>query len=874
MKTSEIRRKFIDFFASQGHQPVASSPLVPGNDPTLLFTNAGMVQFKDVFLGTEKRAYNRAVTSQRCVRAGGKHNDLENVGYTARHHTFFEMLGNFSFGDYFKRDAIRFAWELITQVYGLPKDKLWTTVYETDDEAFDIWTKEIGVPADRCIRIGDKPGGRKFESDNFWQMADTGPCGPCSEIFYDHGPGIAGGPPGSPDADGDRYIEIWNLVFMQFNRDESGTMHPLPRPSVDTGMGLERLTAVLQHVHSNYEIDLFQALVKAAARETGAKDLASPSLRVIADHIRACSFLICDGVIPGNEGRGYVLRRIARRAMRHGHKLGCKQPFFYRLVADLAAEMGDAYPELREAEGRVTATLRQEEERFGETLENGLAILESALAGGRRELDGETAFKLYDTYGFPVDLTADIGRERGFTVDMKSFDAAMAEQQGRSRAASKFKAGAQLDYRGAKTAFRGYESLSEEGRVVALYREGSPVESLSSGEEGVVVLDRTPFYAESGGQVGDRGELTKGGVCLTLFAVEDTQKIQPEVFGHYGTVKTGELSVGDTVAAHVDLDKRTHTVRHHSVTHLMHKALREVLGAHVQQKGSLVDEDKTRFDFSHNAPMTAAEIARVEEIVSAEILANAATQARVMPIEEAQKMGAMMLFGEKYGDEVRVLDIGTSRELCGGTHVARTGDIGYFRIASEGGVAAGIRRVEAVAGAVALAQARADRERLSRAAEALKAQPQELDAKISQVVETVKALEKELAKLKGQLAAGKLDDVLAGGMRTINGVKTVALLLDGVDSGALRESLDKVKERLGSGVALLASVADGKVSLIAGVTKDLTGKVKAGDLVNFVAQQVGGKGGGRPDMAQAGGTDPAALPEALKSVEGWLGERL
>ncbi|HQZ46805.1 MAG TPA: alanine--tRNA ligase, partial [Usitatibacteraceae bacterium] len=738
----------------------------------------------------------------------------------------------------------------------------------------DIWTKEIGVPADRCIRIGDKPGGRKFESDNFWQMADTGPCGPCSEIFYDHGPGIAGGPPGSPDADGDRYIEIWNLVFMQFNRDESGTMHPLPRPSVDTGMGLERLTAVLQHVHSNYEIDLFQALVKAAARETGAKDLASPSLRVIADHIRACSFLICDGVIPGNEGRGYVLRRIARRAMRHGHKLGCKQPFFYRLVADLAAEMGDAYPELREAEGRVTATLRQEEERFGETLENGLAILESALAGGRRELDGETAFKLYDTYGFPVDLTADIGRERGFTVDMKSFDAAMAEQQGRSRAASKFKAGAQLDYRGAKTAFRGYESLSEEGRVVALYREGSPVESLSSGEEGVVVLDRTPFYAESGGQVGDRGELTKGGVCLTLFAVEDTQKIQPEVFGHYGTVKTGELSVGDTVAAHVDLDKRTHTVRHHSVTHLMHKALREVLGAHVQQKGSLVDEDKTRFDFSHNAPMTAAEIARVEEIVSAEILANAATQARVMPIEEAQKMGAMMLFGEKYGDEVRVLDIGTSRELCGGTHVARTGDIGYFRIVSEGGVAAGIRRVEAIAGAVALAQARADRERLSRAAEALKAQPQELDAKIAQVVETVKALEKELAKLKGQLAAGKLDDVLAGGMRTINGVKTVALLLDGVDSGALRESLDKVKERLGSGVALLASVADGKVSLIAGVTKDLTGKVKAGDLVNFVAQQVGGKGGGRPDMAQAGGTDPAALPEALKSVEGWLGERL
>ncbi len=703
MKTSEIRKKFIDFFASQGHQPVASSPLVPGNDPTLLFTNAGMVQFKEVFLGTEKRAYNRAVTSQRCVRAGGKHNDLENVGYTARHHTFFEMLGNFSFGDYFKREAIHYAWELVTQVYGIPKEKLWTTVYETDDEAYAIWTKEVGVPAERCVRIGDKPGGRKFESDNFWQMADTGPCGPCSEIFYDHGPGVAGGPPGSPEADGDRYIEIWNLVFMQFNRDDSGTMHPLPKPSVDTGMGLERLTAVLQHVHSNYEIDLFQTLVRAAARETGHQDLDSPSLRVIADHIRACAFLICDGVIPGNEGRGYVLRRIARRAMRHGYKLGCKQPFFYRLVADLAAEMGDAYPELREAEGRVTATLRQEEERFGETLENGMAILDAALAGGRTELDGDTAFKLYDTYGFPVDLTSDIGRERGFTVDMQAFEAAMTTQQERSRAASKFKTGAQLEYTGARTAFRGYDTLSEEGRVVALYREGSPVKSLAAGEAGVVVLDRTPFYAESGGQVGDRGELTKGGVCLTLFAVEDTQKIQPEVFGHYGTVKTGEIALGDTVAAQVDLDRRTRTMRHHSATHLMHKALREVLGPHVQQKGSLVDEDKTRFDFSHNAPLTAAEIRRVEEIVNAEVLANAATQARVMPLEEAQKVGAMMLFGEKYGDEVRVLDIGTSRELCGGTHVARTGDIGYFRIVSEGGVAAGIRRVEAIAGSVALA---------------------------------------------------------------------------------------------------------------------------------------------------------------------------
>jgi alanyl-tRNA synthetase len=874
MKTREIRQKFVDFFVANGHTHVASSPLVPGNDPTLLFTNAGMVQFKDVFLGTDKRSYNRAVTAQRCVRAGGKHNDLENVGYTARHHTFFEMLGNFSFGDYFKREAIRLAWELLTVEYGLPKEKLWTTVYETDDEAYGIWTKDIGVPKDRCIRIGDKPGGRKFESDNFWQMADTGPCGPCSEIFYDHGPGIEGGPPGSKDADGDRYIEIWNLVFMQFNRDESGTLNPLPKPSVDTGMGLERLTAVLQHVHSNYEIDLFQTLVKAAARETRAKDLASPSLRVIADHIRACAFLVCDGVIPGNEGRGYVLRRIARRAMRHGYKLGQKQPFFYKLVADLAEEMGGAYPELKRDEGRVTATLRQEEERFGETLENGMQMLDASLAKDARRLDGETAFRLNDTYGFPVDLTADIGRERGFAIDMEGFNAAMAAQQERSRAASKFKAQASLEYQGAKTAFRGYDTLSEEGRIVALYREGAAVQSLSAGEQGVVVLDRTPFYAESGGQVGDRGELTKGGACLTLFAVEDTQKIQPEVHGHYGLVKTGELAVGDTVAAQVDMDKRLRTMRHHSVTHLMHKALREVLGTHVQQKGSLVDEEKTRFDFSHNAPMTDDQMRRVEAIVNAEILANAQTQARVMPIDAAQKLGAMMLFGEKYGDEVRVLDIGSSRELCGGTHVARTGDIGPFRIVSEGGVAAGVRRVEAIAGTVALAHAAADSARLARVAEALKSQPLEVEAKIAQLLEGAKALEKEVARLKGQLAAGRLDDVLAGGMRSIKGVKAVAVLLDGADAGMLRESLDKVKDRLGSGVAVLASVGDGKVSLIAGVTKDLTSRVKAGELVNFVAQQVGGKGGGRPDMAQAGGTNPAALGDALKSVEGWLAERL
>jgi alanyl-tRNA synthetase len=874
MKTSEIRKKFIDFFVSKGHQHVASSPLVPGNDPTLLFTNAGMVQFKDVFLGTDKRSYNRAVTSQRCVRAGGKHNDLENVGYTARHHTFFEMLGNFSFGDYFKRDGIKYAWELLTEQYGLPKDKLWVTVYQTDDEAYGIWEKDIGVPKERIVRIGDKPGGRAFESDNFWQMADTGPCGPCSEIFYDHGPEVAGGPPGSAEEDGDRYIEIWNLVFMQFNRDEKGTLNPLPKPSVDTGMGLERLTAVLQHVHSNYEIDLFQSLISAAARETGTKDLASPSLRVIADHIRACAFLICDGVIPGNEGRGYVLRRIARRAMRHGYKLGQKKPFFFRLVAVLAKEMGQAYPELVAAESRITATLKQEEERFGETLEHGMSILDAALAKNPKRLDGDTAFKLNDTFGFPVDLTADIGRERGFEIDMAAFDAAMATQQERSRAASKFKAGAQLDYQGAKTRFDGYDTLSGEGRVVALYREGTPVAALAAGEEGVVVLDRTPFYAESGGQVGDRGELTKGGTCLTLFEVQDTQKIQADVFGHHGMVKTGELAVGDTVAANVDLDKRRRTMRHHSVTHLMHKALREVLGGHVQQKGSLVDEDKTRFDFSHDAPMTPEEIARVETIVNAEVLANAETVARVMPIEAAQKTGAMMLFGEKYGDEVRVLDIGTSRELCGGTHVARTGDIGLFRVVSEGGVAAGVRRVEAVAGSVAIELAHREAGQLGRMAGVLKAQPQELEARLGQILDNVKALEREVARLKGQIAFGKLDDVLAGGITTIKGVKAIALVLDGADGTVLRESLDKVKDRMGSGVALLAAVTDGKVSLVAGVTKDLTDRVKAGELANFVAKQVGGKGGGRPDMAQAGGTDAAALPAAIASVAGWLEQRL
>jgi alanyl-tRNA synthetase len=874
MKTKEIRSKFIEYFVSKGHAHVASSSLVPANDPTLLFTNAGMNQFKDVFLGLEKRPYNRAVTAQRCVRAGGKHNDLENVGYTARHHTFFEMLGNFSFGDYFKRDGIKYAWELLTVEYGLPKEKLWTTVYATDDEAFDIWTKEIGVPAERCIRIGDKPGGRKFESDNFWQMADTGPCGPCSEIFYDHGPDVAGGPPGSPDAEGDRYIEIWNLVFMQFNRDEAGTMHPLPKPSVDTGMGLERLTAVLQHVHSNYEIDLFQSLIKAAARATHTKDLESPSLRVIADHIRACAFLICDGVIPMNEGRGYVLRRIARRAMRHGYKLGQKKPFFYTLVGDLAKEMGEAYPELVKAEGRVTATLKQEEERFAETLETGMAILEGALAKNAKRLDGDIAFKLYDTFGFPVDMVADIGRERGFEIDMAAFDAAMAAQQERSRSASKFKAGAQLEYSGAKTAFRGYDTLGEEGRVVALYRGGSPVKSLAAGEEGIVVLDRTPFYAESGGQVGDRGELTKGGTCLTLFEVQDTQKIQPDVFGHHGVVKTGELALGDAVAAQVDLDKRIRTMRHHSATHLMHKALREVLGSHVQQKGSLVDEDKTRFDFSHNAPMTHDEIRRVESLVNAEVLKNEATNARVMPIDDAQKLGATMLFGEKYGDEVRVLDIGSSRELCGGTHVARTGDIGLFRIVSEGGVAAGIRRVEAIAGTVALAQVQQESDRLARVAETLKAQPAEIEAKLALALENARSLEKEIARLKVKMATSQGRD-LAGSAIDVKGVKVLAARLEGADAKTLRDTLDQLKGKLPSSAIVLASAeADNKVSLIAGVTQDLITRVKAGELVNFVASQVGGKGGGRPDMAQAGGTNASGLPAALDSVRGWVEERL
>ncbi len=876
MTAAEIRRKFVEYFVSKGHTHVASSSLVPGNDPTLLFTNSGMVQFKDVFLGHDKRAYVRATTAQRCVRAGGKHNDLENVGYTARHHTFFEMLGNFSFGDYFKRDAIRYAWELLTVIYELPAEKLWVTVYIDDDEAFDVWANEVGVPRERIVRIGDNKGA-KYASDNFWQMADTGPCGPCSEIFYDHGPDVAGGPPGSPDADGDRYIEIWNLVFMQFNRDAQGNMTPLPKPCVDTGMGLERLAAVLQHVHSNYEIDLFVDLIGAAARETGTKDLGSPSLRVIADHIRACAFLVVDGVIPGNEGRGYVLRRIIRRAIRHGYQLGQRQPFFYRLVDELDRLMGEAYPELRRERVRVAQVLKTEEERFGETIVHGMTILDAAIGDMRRAkrtvLDGGTAFTLYDTYGFPFDLTADVLRGHGYTVDEPAFDRAMDAQRERARAASQFKAGGTLAYDGPKTKFDGYDSLTAEARVVALYRDGASVESISTGDRGVVVLSRTPFYAESGGQVGDRGELSRTGACLTLFAVLDTQKIQSDVIGHLGEVKNGEIKVGDTLGASVDGEARGRTMRNHSATHLMHKALREVLGAHVQQKGSLVDAERTRFDFAHHAPMSDDEIRRVEAIVNAEILGNTPTQARTMPIGDAQKEGAMMLFGEKYGDEVRVLDIGTSRELCGGTHVARTGDIGMFKVTGEGGVASGIRRIEATTGKGALAWVQAQERALAGVAAALKAPVGELEARIAQLTEQARAAERELAKLKAKAASSAGDD-LAGGAADVGGVKVVAATIDGGDAKSLRETVDKLKEKLRSAAIVLGSVADGKVTLIAGVTSDLTARVKAGELVNHVATQIGGKGGGRPDMAQAGGTDPAALPAALDSVRGWVAQRL
>ena len=868
MNSSEIRQQFLDYFKSKGHAVVSSSPLVPGNDPTLLFTNAGMVQFKDLFLGQEQRAYKRATTSQRCVRAGGKHNDLENVGYTARHHTFFEMLGNFSFGDYFKRDAIHFAWELLTTVYKLPKDKLWVTVYETDDEAYNLWANDIGVSRDRITRIGDKPGGG---SDNFWQMGDTGPCGPCTEIFYDHGHDIPGGPPGTPEADGDRYIEIWNLVFMQFNRDDNGNLHPLPKPSVDTGMGLERIAAVLQGVHSNYEIDLFQDLIKAAARETNCKDLHNNSLKVIADHIRACAFLIVDGVIPGSEGRGYVLRRIVRRAIRHGYKVGQKQPFFHRMVADLVNVMGKAYPELAASSDRVAQVLKQEEERFAETLENGMAVLEGALQSEDKMLNGDTVFRLYDTYGFPLDLTADIARERGVTVDFAGFEASMGEQRQRARAASKFGAHSAVEYSGQKTEFHGYDTLTLNATIVAIYKDGSAVQVVGAGDRAVIVLDKTPFYAESGGQVGDRGHLI---TSRGTFNVADTLKVQAEVFGHHGVLHAGQLSVGDAVEAKVDPAARARTKRNHSATHLMHKALRATLGLHVQQKGSLVDADKTRFDFSHNAPLSTDEIRIVEAKVNAEILNNEATVTRIMKYDDAVKDGgATALFGEKYGDEVRVLDIGFSRELCGGTHVVRTGDIGFFKIMSESGVAAGIRRVEATTGEGALVWVQRQEEALMQAAAVLKAPAQEVTQKIGQIVENMKGLERELARLKSKLASSQGDDLVTQAV-DIKGCKVLAAALDGADAKALREAMDKLKDKLKSCVLVLASSNDGKVTLLAGVSSDLVAKVKAGELVNFVALQVGGKGGGRPDMAQAGGNDLSKLPTALASVPAWVTERL
>ncbi|MBC2770294.1 alanine--tRNA ligase [Pusillimonas minor] len=871
MKTSEIRQKFLSFFESKGHNVVPSSSLIPGNDPTLLFTNAGMVQFKDVFTGKEARSYQRAVSSQRCVRAGGKHNDLENVGYTARHHTFFEMLGNFSFGDYFKREAIYHAWELLTTVYNLPPEKLWVTVYQEDDEAYEIWQKEIKVPAERIVRIGDNKGAR-YASDNFWQMGDTGPCGPCSEIFYDHGPDVWGGPPGSPEEDGDRYIEVWNLVFMQFERDADGNMTPLPKPCVDTGMGLERIAAVLQHVHSNYEIDLFQALIKAAARETGTTDLGNNSLKVIADHIRACSFLIVDGVIPSNEGRGYVLRRIVRRALRHGHKLGQSGVFFHRLVADLVAQMGDAYPELATQQARVEQVLRQEEERFSETLENGMKILDGALAslpeGG--VLDGQTLFTLYDTYGFPVDLTADICRERKVNVDLPGFEAAMNRQREQARAAGKFKAAEGLSYSGVETRFEGYEHLQAEGRVTALYLNGVSVDQVQAGQEAVVVLDVTPFYAESGGQVGDAGVLAAGSA---RFVVADTQKIQSQVFGHHGALEQGVLSVGDTVSAQVDVQRRARTVRNHSATHLMHKALREVLGGHVQQRGSLVDADKTRFDFAHDAQVTPEQIIAIENIVNAEVLANQQVRAQLMSYDDAVQGGAVALFGEKYGDEVRVLDIGFSRELCGGTHVARTGDIGLFKIVSEGGVAAGVRRIEAITGDNALAWVQQANATLQQAAGLLKTQPAELLARIGLLQSQVKAAETEAQRLQQKLAASAGNDLLDKAVDVGGGVRLLVGQLAGVDPKALRGMVDDLKERLKPAIVLLATVADGKISLVAGVTPDATGKIKAGDLVGLVAGQVGGKGGGRPDMAMGGGTDAAALPAALAGVEPWVRER-
>ena len=873
MKTTELRQKFLKFFESKGHTIVRSSSLVPHDDPTLLFTNAGMNQFKDVFLGFDKRPYNRATTAQKCVRAGGKHNDLENVGYTARHHTFFEMMGNFSFGDYFKRDAIHFAWEFLTSTewLNIPKEKLLATVYAEDDEAYNIWLNEIGMPAERIVRIGDNKGA-KYASDNFWQMGDTGPCGPCSEIFYDHGEEIWGGIPGSPEEDGDRWIEIWNCVFMQFNRDEQGNMNPLPKPSVDTGMGLERMAAVMQHVHSNYEIDLFQDLLKAVARETGAPfSMDEPSLKVVADHIRSCSFLIADGVMPSNEGRGYVLRRIIRRAVRHGYKLGQSKPFFHKLVADLVKEMGDAYPELKEKQAQIEEALKNEESRFAQTLETGMALLENALAKGSKKLDGEIIFKLYDTYGFPYDLTADICRERNIELDEAGFEREMEAQRARARAAQSFKANAQLPYDGQDTEFKGYSERQTESKVLALYKDGEQVNELNEGDEGAVVIDFTPFYAESGGQVGDVGYIFAG---ENRFEVRDTQKIKAAVFGQFGVQTSGRLKVGDSVTAKVDDEIRNANMRNHSATHLMHKALRDVLGEHVEQKGSLVTAESTRFDISHPQAVTAEEIAEVERRVNEAILANVAVNAAIMSMEDAQKTGAMMLFGEKYGDEVRVLQMGGfSTELCGGTHVSRTGDIGLFKIISEGGIAAGVRRIEAITGLNALKWAQ-EQERLVKdiIAETKAQTEKDVLAKIQAGAAHAKALEKELARAKAELAV-HAGAKLLDNAKDLGAAKLVAAQIE-ADAAALREIVTDLTGKSDNAVILLAAVNDGKVSLCAGVSKALTGKVKAGDLVKFAAEQVGGKGGGRPDLAQAGGSDVEKLPAMIDSVKDWVGAKL
>ncbi|ELW4699527.1 alanine--tRNA ligase [Escherichia coli] len=871
--TAEIRQAFLDFFHSKGHQVVASSSLVPHNDPTLLFTNAGMNQFKDVFLGLDKRNYSRATTSQRCVRAGGKHNDLENVGYTARHHTFFEMLGNFSFGDYFKHDAIQFAWELLTSEkwFALPKERLWVTVYESDDEAYEIWEKEVGLPRERIIRIGDNKGA-PYASDNFWQMGDTGPCGPCTEIFYDHGDHIWGGPPGSPEEDGDRYIEIWNIVFMQFNRQADGTMEPLPKPSVDTGMGLERIAAVLQHVNSNYDIDLFRTLIQAVAKVTGATDLSNKSLRVIADHIRSCAFLIADGVMPSNENRGYVLRRIIRRAVRHGNMLGAKETFFYKLVGPLIDVMGSAGEDLKRQQAQVEQVLKTEEEQFARTLERGLALLDEELAKLSGDtLDGETAFRLYDTYGFPVDLTADVCRERNIKVDEAGFEAAMEEQRRRAREASGFGA----DYNAmirvdSASEFKGYDHLELNGKVTALFVDGKAVDAINAGQEAVVVLDQTPFYAESGGQVGDKGEL-KG--ANFSFAVEDTQKYG-QAIGHIGKLAAGSLKVGDAVQADVDEARRARIRLNHSATHLMHAALRQVLGTHVSQKGSLVNDKVLRFDFSHNEAMKPEEIRAVEDLVNAQIRRNLPIETNIMDLEAAKAKGAMALFGEKYDERVRVLSMGDfSTELCGGTHASRTGDIGLFRIISESGTAAGVRRIEAVTGEGAIATVHADSDRLSEVAHLLKGDSNNLADKVRSVLERTRQLEKELQQLKEQAAAQESANLSSKAI-DVNGVKLLVSELSGVEPKMLRTMVDDLKNQLGSTIIVLATVAEGKVSLIAGVSKDVTDRVKAGELIGMVAQQVGGKGGGRPDMAQAGGTDAAALPAALASVKGWVSAKL